>query len=551
MRFPGEEGVRNPARLAPGRGRASGWVGPPGVGGTGLIRLGRGGTVQCRRTSRARSAAERALGLVRAGPPFPYLRWTGPPLPPPRCERRGEVVRQRRARRRPRAPVTGMREREPRGVQELAREPVAARRAVLGVAGDRMPDRQQVRADLVRAARLEPHAQQRVVRQRPLDLEVRDRLARLVRVGRDPRAHAPVAAERRVDRAAPRRRAALDQRQVLAHELARARAAALSAAWTGSERATTSRPDVSRSSRCTMPARSGSSPPATRPASACASVPWRCPRAGWHDHAGRLVDDDQVLVLPGDANGVGRGRPAGAAPARLLDAHQLAAARARGAWPSRRRRPSRARRRSAAAPRRASPRARRGRRPGARPPPPPGRSAHAASASRAAVAAVPRARRSAPRTPTVIAMSATLNAGKCGNLTKSVTEPSRARSIRLPIAPPSSSPVGQPDERPAGVRDEEDHEREQRHGGADDEQRAAVGEEAERDARVAHVDELRRPATRSWRSPSSSPSRTSAFVSWSSATTTAAVAAAASDVRPGLTPGRSRRRRSRRAAAGR
>ena len=55
-----------------------------------------------------------------------------------------------------------------------------------------------------------------------LGLEVRDRGARVVGVGRHPRAHAAVAAERRVDRAAPRGRAALDQREVLAGDLARA-----------------------------------------------------------------------------------------------------------------------------------------------------------------------------------------------------------------------------------------------------------------------------------------------------------------------------------------
>ena len=59
-------------------------------------------------------------------------------------------------------------------------------------------------------------------------------------------------------------------------------------------------------------------------------------------------------------------------------------------------------------------------------------------------------------------MSATLKAGKCGNLTKSVTEPSRARSIRFPSAPPSSSPVGsQTSGRPECVH-EEGEQRQQR-----------------------------------------------------------------------------------------
>src|ERR1700754_508903 len=45
-------------------------------------------------------------------------------------------------------------------------------------------------------------------------------------------------------------------------------------------------------------------------------------------------------------------------------------------------------------------------------------------------------------TPNVMQMSATLKAGQCGNLMKSVTAPARMRSIRLPAAPPSRSPVG-------------------------------------------------------------------------------------------------------------
>jgi hypothetical protein len=39
-------------------------------------------------------------------------------------------------------------------------------------------------------------------------------------------------------------------------------------------------------------------------------------------------------------------------------------------------------------------------------------------------------------------MSATLNAGHAGRSMKSVTAPSRARSMRLPVAPPISRPVG-------------------------------------------------------------------------------------------------------------
>ena len=59
-------------------------------------------------------------------------------------------------------------------------------------------------------------------------------------------------------------------------------------------------------------------------------------------------------------------------------------------------------------------------------------------------------------------MSATLNAGQCGILTKSVTAPIRTRSIRLPAAPPSSSPVGSHTSGRSRWRDEEDEQRGQR-----------------------------------------------------------------------------------------
>ena len=133
------------------------------------------------------------------------------------AERRLEIRRQRRADV-DRRPGHRVREGQPRRVQELALEAQAPRRPVLGVADDRVIDGPQVRADLVRAPRLQAHAQQRGARQRLLELEVRHRRARVVGVGRHPRAHAPVAPQRRVDRAAARGRAPLDQRQVLARD---------------------------------------------------------------------------------------------------------------------------------------------------------------------------------------------------------------------------------------------------------------------------------------------------------------------------------------------
>ena len=90
-----------------------------------------------------------------------------------------------------------------------------------------------------------------------------------------------------------------------------------------------------------------------------------------------------------------------------------------------------------------------------------------------------------------MAMSATLNAGHAGSLRKSVTDPSRTRSSRLPAAPPSSSPAGSHTSgRPLWLDDEDQQRDAAPTRRADDQQRAAVREQAEGDARVAHVDEV-------------------------------------------------------------
>ena len=120
---------------------------------------------------------------------------------------------------------------------------------------------------------------------------------------------------------------------------------------------------------------------------------------------------------------------------------------------------------------------------------------------------------------------------------KSVTEPSRARSIRLPIAPPSSSPVGSHTSgRSVWVA--------KKNTSASSASAVPTTSTAPPSARKPNaMPELRTltrstPASRSRRSPSVMPSRTSALVSWSSATTPAATAAAASVVRRGAHPGR-------------
>src|SRR3954463_8824607 len=84
-----------------------------------------------------------------------------------------------------------------------------------------MADCGQVRADLVRAPGFEAYAQQRGVRQLLLELEMRARLARPVGPGRDDSSLTSIAPDRGVDRPPPGVRPALDQRQVLAPDLAR------------------------------------------------------------------------------------------------------------------------------------------------------------------------------------------------------------------------------------------------------------------------------------------------------------------------------------------
>ena len=94
------------------------------------------------------------------------------------------------------APVTGCAKASRAACRNWRSRPRRPRRPVLGVADDRVIDGLQVGADLVGAPGLQAHAQQRGARQRLLDLEVRHRRARIVGVGRHPRAHAPVAPQR-------------------------------------------------------------------------------------------------------------------------------------------------------------------------------------------------------------------------------------------------------------------------------------------------------------------------------------------------------------------
>ena len=75
--------------------------------------------------------------------------------------------------------------------------------------------------------------------------------------------------------------------------------------YASSRRATISSPDVSLSSRWTMPGRSSWPPRAPSATSPCASVPCSWPGAGCTTTPGRLVDHEQPVVLVDDLVGHG------------------------------------------------------------------------------------------------------------------------------------------------------------------------------------------------------------------------------------------------------
>src|SRR5947209_19223214 len=103
-------------------------------------------------------------------------------------------------------------------MEELTGEAELPGLSVHRVACHRQVDRLQVNADLVRASGLQADAEQRVSRQQLDDLEVRDGVARRVRVERVTCGMTPVAADRRLDPSRARARPAGDERQVLTLE---------------------------------------------------------------------------------------------------------------------------------------------------------------------------------------------------------------------------------------------------------------------------------------------------------------------------------------------
>ena len=138
-------------------------------------------------------------------------------------QRRREIVRQRRARRRSGVPVTGWSNASRAACRNWRCRPNSPARAVLGIAA-RPDGRSPAGARGSGACGRSPACTRSSVALGSAcsSVEVRARLARVVGVDRHAGAHAAVAADRRVDRAAARRRAPLDEREVLA-PIARAR----------------------------------------------------------------------------------------------------------------------------------------------------------------------------------------------------------------------------------------------------------------------------------------------------------------------------------------
>ena len=274
--------------------------------------------------------------------------------------------------------------------------------------------------------------------------------ARSVRVDID-RAAAAVAADRGVDGAALGVRVARHERQVLAR---RPRARCIirwSAAWASSDLRHHEQPGgvAVEAVDDARPARGRRRPPRGR-RSASASVGPRWPGRGVGDDARRACRPPAGLVLVDDlerrrlrARGGARGRGAPRPPRRSPAADAVVLR------PRARRRPSprRASIRRCAAARDGGGAARGEEGVEAQP----GVLGARRSARPRLVSASPPPPRAARARPTTMQASATLNAGQATGSMKSITAPSRARSARLPSAPPSSSPTGSHSQRHVAV----------------------------------------------------------------------------------------------------
>jgi hypothetical protein len=189
-------------------------------------------------------------------------------------------------------------ERQPPCVEELTAEGLV-RNAVDRVSHHGQVDGGQVDADLMRPPGLEPHVQQRMASNELGDLEMGDGLARRVRVERLPGRIVPVTADRRLDLPTPRARPAPNERDVVALE----RTAPYELLET-LVRFVRARDDKEAGGVAVEPM--DDSGPVLLPApglsdQAVDERPGPMARARMHDDPGRLVDDEEMLVLVGDA----------------------------------------------------------------------------------------------------------------------------------------------------------------------------------------------------------------------------------------------------------
>ena len=192
-----------------------------------------------------------------------------------------------------------MLESEPLRVQELPLEPEVAGDAVRRIARNRKVDRGEMDADLVRAARLEPDAQERVARQQLLELEVGHGRAGRIRVERVTEPVMTVAADGRVDRPSARAWLADDESTVLARQ--RAALHELLQPFVCLRR-----PGDDEQSRGVAVEAVNDSRPVLLPAGCTGLDESLGERAAcvtgrrMHDDAGGLVDDEEMLVLVRD-----------------------------------------------------------------------------------------------------------------------------------------------------------------------------------------------------------------------------------------------------------
>ena len=192
-------------------------------------------------------------------------------------------------------PVNGCANREPRAVQELALEPVAAGVPYRGSPATGWP----IAAKWARIWCVRPVSSRAST---SVSAGSTSRTSKCVRaVARPAPADGPplgrpvVAAERRVDRPRARARPALDQRQVRRGRPRGALIIAERRRCASASRATTISPEVSRSRRWTIPGRAGSPPPSSSPSSVDER---RSPGPGrrMDDQPWRLVDHREALV---------------------------------------------------------------------------------------------------------------------------------------------------------------------------------------------------------------------------------------------------------------